>query len=70
MQRNFFLVVAVTTVAAMPVLGQTPSASGPVGSETHRLASIPDFSGVWNHPVFPWFEPPASGPGPLSAARL
>jgi hypothetical protein len=20
-----------------------------------------DFTGMWNHPAFPWFEPPASG---------
>ena len=26
---------------------------------------IPDFTGTWRHPVFPWYEPPASGPGPI-----
>ena len=41
--------------ATLPVMGQTQSP-----------ASIPDFSGVWSHPAFPWFEPPASGPGPIS----
>jgi hypothetical protein len=66
MQRNFLLFVAAATAAAMPAMGQTPSAAGPAGSETHGAASIPDFSGVWNHPVFPWFEPPASGPGPIT----
>jgi hypothetical protein len=50
----------------MPAMGQTPSTDGQVGGETHGAASIPDFSGVWNHPVFPWFEPPASGPGPIT----
>jgi hypothetical protein len=30
-----------------------------------RTAAIPDFSGVWAHPYFPGFEPPASGPGPI-----
>jgi hypothetical protein len=49
----------------MPALGQTPSA-GPAGSGTHSAASVPDFSRVWNHPAFPWFEPPASGPGPIT----
>jgi len=29
-------------------------------------ASIPDFSRGWFHPSFPWFEPPASGPGPIT----
>jgi hypothetical protein len=28
--------------------------------------SIPDFSGIWSHPYFPGFEPPASGPGPVA----
>jgi hypothetical protein len=27
---------------------------------------IPDFSGIWAHPYFPGFEPPASGPGPIT----
>ncbi len=66
MQRNFLLFVAVATAAAMPAMGQTPSAAGPAGSETHSAASIPDFSSIWTHPVFPWFEPPASGPGPIT----
>jgi len=33
---------------------------------TNATASIPDFTGMWNHPAFPWFEPPASGPGPVT----
>ena len=57
-QRNFALVVAVTTSFAMPVFAQTSSGS--------QVAAIPDFSGVWSHPAFPWFEPPASGPGPIT----
>src|SRR6266851_3838631 len=66
MQRDFLLFVAVATAAAMPAMAQTPSAVGPGGSEAHRAAPIPDFSRVWNHPAFPWFEPPASGPGPIT----
>jgi hypothetical protein len=46
-------------------MGQTPSA-GPAASDTRSAAAIPDFSGVWTHPVFPWFEPPALGPGPIT----
>ena len=65
-RRNFALLVAVAAAAAMPAIGQTPSAAGSAVRETHSAASIPDFSGVWNHPVFPWFEPPASGPGPIT----
>src|SRR5882762_8485557 len=66
MRRNLLLFVAMAAAAAMPALGQTPSAAVPAGGETQSAASIPDFSGVWNHPVFPWFEPPASGPGPIT----
>src|SRR6266566_4515664 len=65
MRRDFLLFVAVAMAAAMPAMAQTPSAGGPPASETHGAASIPDFSRVWNHPAFPWFEPPASGPGPV-----
>ena len=32
---------------------------------TQAAQSIPDFSGIWSHPSFPGFEPPASGPGPV-----
>jgi hypothetical protein len=65
-QRNFLLFVAVAMTAAMPAMGQTPSAAGPAGSKTHSASSIPDFTRVWTHPAFPWFEPPASGPGPIT----
>ena len=65
-QRDFLLFVATVTMAATPATAQTPSAAGPVGSETHSAASIPNFSGTWTHPAFPWFEPPASGPGPIT----
>ena len=66
MQRDFLLVVAVATAAAMPAMGQTSSAAGTTASETHSAASFPDFSRVWTHPAFPWFEPPTSGPGPIT----
>ena len=66
MQRDFLLFVAVATAAAMPAMAQTPSTAEPFGGEAHHAAPIPDFSRVWNHPAFPWFEPPASGPGPIT----
>src|SRR5262245_37202610 len=69
MQRDFLLFAAAATMAAtsatVPTLAQTPSATGPAGSEKHSAASVPNFSGTWTHPAFPWFEPPASGPGPI-----
>jgi hypothetical protein len=66
MPRNFLLFAALMTAPAVPAMAQTPSGVGPFGSEAHRAAAIPDFSRVWNHPAFPWFEPPASGPGPIT----
>ena len=66
MQRNFLLVAAVATAAAMLAVGQTPSAAETTTSETQSAASFPHFSRVWTHPAFPWFEPPASGPGPIT----
>src|SRR5438874_4175241 len=70
MQRNVVILLAAVTVAAMPAttpaLAQAPSAVEPAGSQAPHSASIPDLSGVWTHPAFPWFEPPASGPGPIT----
>jgi hypothetical protein len=65
MPRDFLLFVALATVAAMPALAQTAMpAVSPAGGATH--ATVPDFSRVWSHPSLPWFEPPASGPGPVT----
>src|ERR1700688_4058531 len=60
--RNVLVFVTLAAAAATPALAQTATpAVGPAKS-----ATIPDFSRVWNHPAFPWFEPPASGPGPVT----
>jgi hypothetical protein len=57
-QRDLGLVAILAAAAAMPAFGQVAGpAIGP--------AAIPDFSGIWSHPSFPGFEPPASGPGPV-----
>jgi hypothetical protein len=67
MQRDFLLFVMFATAAATPALAQTaPSVAGPASSATNSGAPIPDFSRVWAHPSLPWFEPPASGPGPIT----
>jgi hypothetical protein len=68
-QRDFllFLTLATATAAATPAMAQTAMpAVGPADSATQGAASIPDFSRVWFHPSFPWFEPPALGPGPVT----
>jgi hypothetical protein len=71
MQRDFLLFATLAMAAATPgrhaPLAQTAtSAPARASSATHDAASIPDFSRVWRHPSFPWFEPPASGPGPVT----
>jgi hypothetical protein len=64
---NFLVFVTLATAAATPALTQTATPlAGTASSATNGAASIPDFSGIWNHPSFPWFEPPASGPGPVT----
>jgi hypothetical protein len=61
---DFLFVVTLAATAATAASGQdagrAPAASGAQGAR-----SIPDFSGIWSHPSFPGFEPPASGPGPV-----
>jgi len=66
-QRNFLPFIALAAAVATPALGQTGTSGRGLGSgETNGAASIPDFSRIWRHPSFPWFEPPASGPGPVT----
>ena len=58
-RRDFLLMVAVATAAAAAAFGQTAAPAG-------APSSIPDFSGIWAHPYLTGFEPPASGPGPVT----
>ncbi len=64
--RNFLLFIALVPAVATPALGQVTSGVGLAGGVTKDATSIPDLSRVWMHPAFPWFEPPASGPGPVT----
>jgi len=65
-QWNLVLFIAFAAAIAMPALGQTLAAGGGSGDATTRATPIPQFTGSWTHPAFPWFEPPASGPGPVT----
>ena len=65
LQRKFLFYVIVAASAAVPAIAQTPASVGAAAGTT-QIASVPDFTGTWQHPVFPWFEPPASGPGPIN----
>ena len=65
-QRYFLLSVTLVAAATTPALAQSASPKVGVGSsDAQSVASSPDFSGMWVHPYFPGFEPPASGPGPV-----
>jgi hypothetical protein len=64
--RSALATAALLTALAAPAWGQTAGSAAPAKGGAQGAASIPDFSGVWNHPAFPWFEPPASGPGPVT----
>jgi hypothetical protein len=63
---EFILQVTLLAAAATPALAQTTApAVGPANS-AHVASPIPDFSGVWTHPFWPSFDPPLSGPGPIT----
>ena len=63
-RRVFLLSVTLAAATATAAMGQTATpAAGPVKLSA---ASIPDFSGVWRHGSLPWFEPPESGPAPVT----
>jgi hypothetical protein len=68
-RRDFLLLatLAAATASVTAAFGQpvTPVVE-PTGSGAPSTASIPDFSGIWSHPYWPGFEPPASGPGPVT----
>ena len=66
-QRKFLPFIALAATIATPALGQTATSGvGPASGATSAATSIPDFTRSWSHPSFPWFEPPASGPGPVT----
>jgi hypothetical protein len=63
--RRFLSLVILAATAASPAFGQNAASAAGPPSGAARAAAIPDFSGIWAHPYFPGFEPPASGPGPI-----
>jgi hypothetical protein len=63
MKRPTLLLWAVLAASALSAPGQ--SADSP-GRAAQNAAAVPDFSGVWSHPFLTGFEPPASGPGPVT----
>jgi hypothetical protein len=64
-RRDFLLSVTFAAAIATAAMGQTVTPS-PTKGIAQGAASIPDFSGVWRHGSLPWFEPPESGPAPVT----
>jgi len=54
--RKLLLSAALAAVAASMTSASVQGAPAP----------IPDLSGIWSHPFLTGFEPPASGPGPVT----
>jgi hypothetical protein len=65
MRSDFLLFVTLAAGVATPALGQAVAPAVGSAGGAQSAASNPDFSGIWSHPSFPGFEPPASGPGPV-----
>jgi hypothetical protein len=66
-RRDFLLLSTLAAAAVATALGQTAApAAGPSAGAAPSAQSIPDFSGIWAHPYLTGFEPPASGPGPVT----
>jgi hypothetical protein len=62
-QRKLLLLVTLAAATTTPAVGQTVT---PAAGATEAQGAAPDISGIWWHPSLPGFEPPASGPGPVT----
>jgi hypothetical protein len=58
--KRDFLLVGTLLAAGLAGMAATQGAGPAAGEE------VPDLSGIWWHPSLPGFEPPASGPGPVT----
>ena len=66
-QRHVILMMALVAAAATSALAQTVAPlAGRTSSGTASTVSIPDFAGIWAHLALPGFDPPLSGPGPVT----
>jgi hypothetical protein len=69
-RRNLLLgatLLATLAAAAGPAAAQQAlSAASRPDTVKQSQGSIPDFSGLWAHPYLTGFEPPGSGPGPVT----
>jgi len=64
--HGFLLPATLAAAAATPAFGQTVAPTVGSAGAKQAAAATPDFSSVWRHASLPGFEPPASGPGPIT----
>jgi len=65
-QRLFVLMMTLAAAMGTRAFGQVVTPAGEsANSGLQSAAAKADFAGLWAHPSFPGFEPPASGPGPV-----
>src|SRR5215467_6288454 len=70
-RRDFLLMLTlVATAAATLAAGEDAAPVAARSTVVQGAASIPDFSGVWAHMTWPDFEPPLTGPGPVTNRSL
>jgi hypothetical protein len=66
-QWHVILMMALAAAAATSALAQTVAPlAGRTSSGTASTVSFPDFAGIWAHLALPGFDPPLSGPGPVT----
>jgi len=65
--RSTITAATLLTVALFPAWGQTAvPGTGLAAAGAQSVSTIPKLSGTWSHPYIPSFEPPQSGPGPVT----
>ena len=67
-QTVTMLAAMMVATAAAAAFGQTvaPAERATAGATQVSQSIPPDFSGNWRHPSLPGYEPPVSGPGPVT----
>src|SRR5262245_49059876 len=64
---DFCSLTILAATIAVPARAQVPSPSaGSAASDARPAQAIPHMSGIWAHLTWPDFEPPPSGPGPVT----
>src|SRR5262249_45004306 len=65
--RDFCFLTILAAMIAAPAWAQgSPPSAGPAASDARRGRAVPEMSGIWAHLTWPDFEPPPSGPGPVT----